>query len=262
MTFSLSQIKRTRSDLPPRTVVHALRKVGKSTFASCAPRPIIIQTEDGLDNIEADAFPLCKGWSDVTSAVESLLREPHDFKTVVLDSVDWSEGLLHKAVAEEHKVASIEAMGYGKGYVYAAEKFSALLDKLNDLRIGKGMGVVMLCHSEIKRFDDPLSNSYDRYVLALHKQVAATLEEWADVIGYAAIETLTATEKKADFAKTERTRAMTTGNRYLHLTGSPAFTAGNRYSLPDKIEFTWLAYQDALDVSRGLKRLEPVTGAA
>lgn len=249
MSFSIQNVKRTRSDFPPRTVVYGPHKIGKSTFASCAPRPIFIQTEDGLESIDAEAFPLCKTWADVMSAITSLYNEQHEFKTVVLDSADWAEKLLHAHVADENGGKSIESIGYGKGYVFAAETFGELLDGLNALRVERGMHVVVLCHAEIRRFDDPLADSYDRYQIKLHKQVGKLLQEWADVIGMAQIDTVTKVEKN-DAKKTERTRAVTTGRHVLRLTGSPAFDAGNRYGLPDTIDLAWVSYEEALNAAR------------
>ena len=37
---------------PRRTMVYGIHGVGKSTFASQAPRPIFIQTEEGLNGID------------------------------------------------------------------------------------------------------------------------------------------------------------------------------------------------------------------
>lgn len=255
MTFSIQSVKRTRSELPPRTTLYGMPKLGKSTFGSCAPKPIFIQTEDGLESIDADAFPLCKGWSDVMAAVGVLYQEKHDFKTVVLDSADWAEKLLHAHVVAEAKkekssIEGIEDLGYGKGYVRAAEVFGDLLDGLNALRIERGMGVVVLCHAEIKRFDDPLSNSYDRYQMKLHRQVGKLLVEWSDVLAFGQVDTVTTVEKKDDFKKTERTRALTSGRRVMHTVPSPAFDAGNRYGLPSTIDLTWSAYEAALNAAR------------
>ena len=95
MAFDLSSIKKTRSDLPPRTLIYGEHKLGKSTFASQAPAPIFIQTEDGLDAIDAKAFPLCKKWGDILEAVATLYQEQHEFKTLVIDSMDWAEKLAH-----------------------------------------------------------------------------------------------------------------------------------------------------------------------
>lgn len=254
MAFSLAQVKKTRTDAPYRAVIHGAQKVGKTTFASCSPAPIFIPTEDGQENVDADTFPLCRTWGDVMSAVGSLYKEPHDFKTAVVDSADWAEKLLHEqlvAKADNAKIKSIEDFGYGKGYVAAAETFVELLDGLNALRNERGMNVIIISHSEIKRFDDPLSNSYDRYVLKLHRQVGKLLQEWSDVIGFAQIEAFTRIEEKNDFGKTKRTMAGTTGRHLLHLAGSPAFDAGNRYGLPPVIDLSYSAFADAMATVRG-----------
>lgn len=250
MTFSILSVKKTRSDLPPRTVLYGPHKIGKSTFASCAPAPVFIQTEDGLEHIDAQAFPLCKSWGDLMGAIGSLYQEKHEFRTAVLDSADWAEKLLHATLCKEKEVASIESFGYGKGYVFAAERFNELLEGLNALRVERGMHIVVLCHAEIKRFDDPMADSYDRYQIKLHKQTGKLLQEWADVIGFAQLDTVTKVEKKDDFKKSERTRAMTTGRRVIRLSGSPSFDAGNRYGLPDTIDLTWEAYANALNQAR------------
>jgi hypothetical protein len=253
MAFSLAQVKTTRRDVPPRITLHGPRKIGKTTFGNCAPAPIFIPTEDGQDHVDAHAFPLCTSWSDVMSAIASLYDEKHDFKTVVLDSADWAERLLFQhvvAAAENPKIKNIEDFGYGKGYVFAAGHFVELLDGLNALRLERGMTTIVICHSEIKRFDDPLSNSYDRYQMKLHKQTGKLLEEWSDVIGFAQLEAFTRTETKNDFKKTERTLATTSGRHVLHLAPSPAFDAGNRYGMPEKIDLSWSAFADALTAAR------------
>lgn len=257
MTFSIQSVKRTRSNLPPRVVVYGPQKLGKSTFASCAPAPIFIQTEDGLDEIDAQAFPLCTSWQQVLDAVAVLYNEKHDYKTVVLDTADWAEKLLHSHLCEQDKVTSIElvAKGYGKGYVVAAEHFMDLLDGLNALRKERGMGVIILSHTEIKRFDDPLAESYDRYQIKLHKQVGKLMQEWADVIGFAQLEAFTQIEEKNDFKKTKRARALG-GRRVLRLQPSPAFDAGNRYGLPDEIDLAWAAFQAALDEARAIDSIK------
>lgn len=248
--FSIQQIKSTRRHLPPRIVLYGPHKIGKSTFASCAPKPAFIVTEDGQDAIDGMGFPLCQSWDDVLGQIEALYSDPHDYKTVAVDSGDWAERLLHKHICAKQNVSSIEKVekGYGKGYVIAAEHFVDMLDGLNALRTERGMAVIVICHTEIKRYDDPLADSYDRHQIKLHKQTAKLLQEWADVIGFANIETVTRDEDLG-FNK-ERTRALATGRRVIRFTPSPAFDAGNRYGLPDTTDLTWSAFEQALNNAR------------
>jgi hypothetical protein len=250
MTFSLQQIKKTIDpNIPARTTIFAEHKQGKSTFASCAPKPIFVPTEDGLSAISVDAFPLCKSWDDVMGCISTLYQEKHEFKTAVIDSVDWGEALVQDKVAKDNGVSNIEKIGFGKGFLQAADLFSEMLDGLNALRIERGMNIVLLCHSQIRRFDDPLSDSYDRHELKLQKQIAKLVMEWSDVLGYACVDVVTKVQKEDGFKK-ERTRALSTGRRVLHLEKSAAFDAGNRFSLPAQIDFTWSAYEAALTEAR------------
>ena len=47
------------------------------------------------------------------------------------------------------------------------------IDKLNGLRDRKGMAVIQIAHTDIKRFDSPVHEPYDRYVIKLHARAAA-----------------------------------------------------------------------------------------
>lgn len=250
-TFSLSMVKKTKDpNAPTRMTIHGPAKLGKSTFGSMAPDPIFVITEDGQKAIDVEAFPLCRTWQEMMSALSALALEEHTKKTVVIDSMDWAEQLLHRYVAELHQKKSVEDFGYGKGYTFAADHFRELLDALDWLLANKGMNVIAICHSEIKKFDDPLRDSYDRYQMKLHKLVGKMLSEWSDIIGFAQLETFTKVEKQNDFAKTERHIAQTSERRVLHLAPSPSFDAGSRFPMPAKIELDYRVFAAELAKAR------------
>lgn len=243
MAFDLKSIKPTRRDVPPRILIHGQHKVGKSTWAAGAPGAIFIPTEDGQDAVDSSAFPLCNSWQDILDCITTLYSEPHEFLSVVLDSADWAEKLVHKSVCKDHDKSGIEDFGYGKGYVYASDVFRELLDGLNALREKRNMQVIMIAHSEIKRFDDPLADSYDRYQIKMHKNIGKLCQEWADVIGFAQLDTLTRTEELG-FDK-KKTRAVDTGQRVLRLSPSAAYDAGNRFGLPPSLPLNYSAFEEA-----------------
>jgi len=119
----LENIQRGKVSLPPRILVYGTEGVGKSTFAAGAPKPIFIQTEDGLGEIDCERFPLVRTFDDVMNSIAALYTEPHDYGTVVIDSVDWLERIIWDRVCRDFPVKynSIEKVdgGYGKGYVHA-----------------------------------------------------------------------------------------------------------------------------------------------
>jgi hypothetical protein len=246
MAISLSSIARTeRASTPPRIVVHGLQGVGKSTFAASAFRPIFLPFEDGLTGIETDAFPLLTTMEEAEQALQSLITEKHEFQTVVIDSLDWLEPLIWTRVAKDHGKESIEAIPYGKGYQEALTYWRRILDQLNSLR-AKGMAVILVAHTEVKRFDAPDSDAFDRYQIKLHKGAGALVVEWADVVGFAQIETAI---KKESTGFSNRTRGVATGRRVLRVSETPAYLAKNRYSLPDPLPLDWQAFLAAFQTN-------------
>lgn len=237
MAISLASISRTqRNSLPPRVVIHGQQKVGKSTFAAGAYKPVFLPLEDGLSGIETDAFPLLRSYADVESALASLYADAHDFGTVVVDSTDWLEPLIWAHVCAKNGWASIETPGYGRGYIEANAVWRQFLDKLNTLRMERGMAVILIAHSAVKRFEAPDSEGYDRYELKMQKGALGLIVEWADLIGFAQEE---AAIKKETVGQTTRTRAVSTNRRILNCNAKPSFIAGNRYGLPDIVRLDW-----------------------
>src|SRR5262249_12653707 len=119
MTIHIADIHRATATLPPRLVIHGLEGVRKTTLAARFPSPVFLQTEDGTGNLELATFGLLEQFSAVRNAIAALGNESHDFRTLVLDSVDALEPLIWAAVCRERGWVSIEAPGYGKGYVEA-----------------------------------------------------------------------------------------------------------------------------------------------
>lgn len=246
MSISLASISRTtRNSLPPRVVVHGDGGVGKTTFAAGAYKPIILPFEDGLDGIaDVAAFPLLKSFQAAMDAIAALTNEDHDYGTVVGDSMDWLEPLIWADVAKAAGKTSIEEIPYGRGYAEASPMWRKFLDGLNCLREKRGMAVILIAHSEIKRFEAPDSEPFDRYQIKLHKGANAMVREWADIVGFAHHETAI---KKDSNGFTTRARGIATGRRLLRLVETPACVAKNRYGMPDTVDLSWNALVGAMN---------------
>ncbi len=247
MAISLASISRTkRAQMPPRVVIHSAHGVGKSTFGANAYAPIFLPFEDGLTGIETDAFPRFTRYSDALGAIDSLVAGGHDFSTAVIDTLDWLEPLIWAHVCAKNNWENIESPGFGRGYVDATATWREFLDRLDMLR-ARGMAVICLSHSEVKRFDPPDSEAYDRYQIKLQKQASAIVYEWADIVGFAQHETIVHKDKPAGgFAKEGRARGVSTGRRLLRVVEKPAYVAKNRYGMPDTIPLDWNALVAAL----------------
>jgi hypothetical protein len=247
MAISLAQLMRTNSPKPPRILIHGVAGVGKTTFAADANAPVFVQTEDGLGTLATSHFPLARTFEDVIDALAALYTESHDFKTVVVDSVDWLEPLVWGRACRDNGWASIEDAGYGKGYVAALNLWRQYIDGLNALRDDRGMTVIQIAHTDIKRFDSPEHDPYDRYVIKLHTRAAALLQEHSDLVLFANYRISTV---KADVGFNKKVnRAMGSGERVIHTAERPAFLAKNRYGLPDTLPLDWQSFIQAMPES-------------
>ncbi|MFV0489435.1 MAG: ATP-binding protein [Vibrio fluvialis] len=218
-----------------------------STFGSQAPKPIFIQTEDGLDEIECDRFPLATKHDEVTAALKTLVNEKHDYETIVIDSLDWLERLVWDKLCEQYAVASIEKVdgGYARGYMLALSLWREVLDILNCLR-NRGMVVVLIAHSKVERFEDPESSPYDRYSPRLHKHASALINEWCDAVLFATRKMRTQSEDGGFNRKRTIAHAVGKdgGERIMRAYGSPSRVAKNRYGIAEELPLSWNAFVD------------------
>lgn len=240
----LAGIKKTRQEAPVRLLVHGPGGCGKSTFAAAAPSPIFSQTEDGLTNIDAHAFPLAKSWGEVLAQADSLATEPHTYKTYVLDSLDHAEPLCWAAVcdlgdAKGKRMPNIEAFGYGKGYVAALDQWRVYLSKLETLR-RRGMNIILIAHSVRKSVKNPEGDDYEQWQIKLHDKAAGLIKEWVEVVGYASHEVLTLENENG------RVKGIASGKRVLKTAPAAGYDGKTRFALPAVLPLDWPTFERAV----------------
>lgn len=236
----LEQVRSGRRPSPRRVLLYGTQGIGKSTFAACAQKPVFIQTEDGLGEIDCDKFPLATRFDQVMKSLEALYIDEHQYRTVVIDSLDWLERLIWEEVCQEKTVGSIEDIGYAKGYVFSLTYWKTFLEGLSALRSDKGMTVVLIAHARIERFDNPETDPYDRYTPRLHRLASQMIMEWCDEVLFASYKVHTK-QTKEGFDRT-RTQGIGTGERVIRTVERPAHVAKNRLNLPDELPLDWNAY--------------------
>jgi len=170
--------------------------------------------------------------------LNDLLNEKHDYKTVVIDSIDWLEKLAVQKVCSDIKKSTLAELDFGKGYALLIPQFESVIHLLNQLRKVRKMNVILIAHTKLEKIADPSGASYDQYAPRLDKRVNGIVKEWVDIIAFAT-HTVAKTEQDEGFKKTRTTVKVVKdkdGNdRILFLESNPAIVAKSRYTLPAKM---------------------------
>ena len=260
--MTLEKYKRKAVERPPKTTIEGEAGVGKSFFACSAPKPFVINTDDGIDEIllripdimVADAVPVgdnegnAKLYDSIIDTLTELAKEKHDRKSIIIDSLDRLEILAQAKVCVEHSIKAPEDLGYGKAYVYARGKIQRVLAGLNYLRDEKGMEPICVCHTQIRTINKPTLEPYDVFTLKLHKSASADIMEWSDAVLFLTFKMIIQ-KKDTGFGRKD-SRAINTGERIILTSGSQGVDCKNRFGLPSEIPAEYEEYHKLIAESR------------
>ncbi len=238
MAISLDSIITGKSKKPPKIIFYAVGGFGKTTFGAQSYSPIFLQTEEGIGNLDYPRFPLATKYDDVKSALSTLIEEGHEYKTIIIDTLDGLEKLVFDKVIEVYNetkkpVLSISEVPFGGGYSSALTYWHEIISLLNQLN-NKNIMVICLAHSLIKSFSPPDSDAYDRYRFNLHDKSAELLKDWADIVLFG---NYVIRHRKSGQGFNQEVKAIGGDERVVYTEERASHWAKNRYSLPYEIPF-------------------------
>lgn len=219
---------------PFAVFLYAIEGLGKTTWASHALRAIFLGAEE-TGELNIDRFPSPKSFQEALDQLNWLITSNHTYATLVIDTIDSIEKLLHqKIIAEDPKQAGSMAKaqgGYGNAYDMAEKEMIKFRDKLKTLRDQKGMNIIILGHAKKKTATDTVIGMvYDTYESNLHEKAQAVFIDWVQAVLFGTFITYASKDKNTD-----KTFAMGDGERVLFTSRRPGFRAKNRYDLPFQI---------------------------
>lgn len=252
--FSLDAVSSSKAkEFPPqKIVIYGTPGIGKTTFAATFPKPVLLRTEDGAAALDIPTFPaIPKNLEQVRQALRTLYRGGHQFKTLIVDSLDWLEPLVFDEVCRDGAKEKIEDFGYGKGYANAKEKWRDLLHILETLKNKTKMNVVAVAHAVPVSVDLPDLDPFQRYSMKLNKHGSALWMEWADMILFVNYKA----NIKRDSEGKSTGKAAGSGERVIFTQERPAYQAKSRWPLDEEIHIgndpTWAAFHENLKEASG-----------
>ena len=226
------KIERAGPNKAPMLLCHGPEGIGKTTVVMQLEKPLAILTERGLPfGMSVDALPDTDTYEGILAGLRAVYKEPGGYRSLVIDTADGVEPMISEHVCAEHRWKSIEAGAYGKGYVYAEDRWRQLLAALSAIRDKHGITIAMTCHTEVMRVDDPRAPSFTSYQPKLHKRARALVMNACDAVLFLAEDLRTVSDER------DRTRASAGAGRIIFTTRQPAFAAKNRFGMPEKIPF-------------------------
>ena len=233
------QTRKANPNKPVRIMIYGVEGVGKSTLGAKSDKPVFITPEGGADQLTdsegnpIEEMPHVDTWESLKKSIQQLITDDHDFKTIVLDSADWMEGLAHKQIIGKSGKTIITANGgYGSGYRQSQNMHQELIELLNEARDRRHMNIVLTAHAHVKPVKDPgLSEDYDAFEIKCHELVSSLWREWVDGLFFARFKNMIHKED-------DKSRVVSDGSRVIYTSKQPAFQAKNRYGMPSEVPFT------------------------
>jgi hypothetical protein len=213
------------------TLIYGQPKIGKSTFCSGAPGAVFLATEAGLNHLSTFQIPI-KTWAEFLETCKLIMEGKHEFKTVVIDTVDnlyemcsahvlAANGLKHESDAE-----------YGKGYALVNGEFKKKLTMLSLLPYG----LMLTSHAQDKEVKTATGKAH-KITPTLPNSARKIVLGMADLILYAEI---------AEVLDPEHGN-ITGYERVVRTKPTTIYEAGARgYDLPDTLPLDYSAFAAAI----------------
>jgi hypothetical protein len=208
-------------------LVYGPSKIGKSAWCAAADRPLFLAV-DRLQHLETFQVPI-DTWEALLAACNQIAEGDHDFKTIVIDTIDHAYRMCAEFVCRKFKVEHESDLGYGKGHALVHNEFYRVLNRLTLLPY-----TVMLVSHAQEREIETRTGKFTRIVPTLPEKARKTVLGMVDLILFCDLETTTGADGKPIHRRVLRTKP------------HPDYEAGDRTGrLPEVIDLDFATFAAA-----------------
>ncbi|MDF7806251.1 ATP-binding protein [Pontiellaceae bacterium B12219] len=209
-------------------LVYGPSKIGKSTWCSHAENALFLATEPGLNSLEVFEAPITC-WDDLLQACAEIAEGKHDFKTIIIDTVDNAYRMCADYVCKKFQIEHESDLGFGKGYALINNEFQRVINKLAFLPYG----LILISHSQ-EREIETRTGKHTRIMPTLPDKARKLLTGLVDLILFCDLETKVGENSKPIHQRVMRTKP------------SPNYDAGDRTGmLPEVIPLDFPSFMEA-----------------
>jgi hypothetical protein len=187
-------------------LIYGQPKVGKSTFASKFNNALFIATEPGHNFLEIFKIDI-RTWADFKETARELTTTKHDYKMLVIDTVDNLYKMCEQFVLEQNKVQHASDLPYGKGFNLIKDEFTKVMNYLGN----SGFGFVFISHAKEKELKTKTS-SWTMMSTSLGNQAESFVCGLCDFIFYCYVN-----DKNERLMKTKAEKYVNAGSRGFDL---------------------------------------------
>jgi len=230
MSLSLPREKtKPSTELTAKTILlYGPPKIGKSTIASQFPGAIFFECEPGLNELEVFKMPTYS-WDAFKEACKLLAEGKHDFKTIVVDTIDNAFRYCTDAVCSQNGVQYEGDLPHGKGWAFVKNEWHRVLTKLASLPYG----LVLISHAQDKKIETR-TGEYVKTQPSLPDRARAVVLGLVDMILYCDTETVKAEDGAMTIHRVIRTKP------------HPTYEAGDRTGrLPEILPLSFREFEAA-----------------
>jgi hypothetical protein len=151
--------------------------LGKSTFCATVEKAFFILTEPGHKGL-VTARREASTWADLVQLVKLLKAGKHDFKNVIVDTVDGMYSLCRQYMLNQLDVIDEADLDWGKGWRLVTEEFMRVMRQLALMPTG----LWLVAHADEKTMKTRTGKEYQKQVPALPKGVRREVMDYCDFV--------------------------------------------------------------------------------